>query len=107
MEELEQLKIYCQKEFSLELAENLSVHELKENIAKYINYLIQQNFNQLLILLYKIDINESMLKQLLRENTGEDAGQIIAQMIIERQLQKIQTRRNFKKTDNESGEEKW
>ena len=107
MEELELLKIYCQKEFSLELAENLSIHELKGNMSKYINYLIQHNFNQLLNHLYRIDINESRLQQLLRENTGEDAAQIIAQLIIERQLQKIQTRREFKKNDNESGEEKW
>ena len=40
-----------------------------------------------------IDVDEARLKKLLKDNAGEDAGMIIARLIIERQLQKIVTRR--------------
>jgi hypothetical protein len=107
MEEFELLKTYCQNELAFEFAENLSVNEMQEKIAQYINYLIQNNFNQLVNLLYRIDVNESRLQNLLKENPGEDAGKMIANLIVERQLQKIQTRRDFKAKDIESDAEKW
>jgi hypothetical protein len=52
-------------------------------------------------------VNESRLQNLLKENPGEDSGKMIANLIVERQLQKIQTRRDFKAKDSESDAEKW
>jgi hypothetical protein len=82
--------------------------EIKEKLAEYINYLIANNFQHLVYLLYRIDINEVKLKHILKENTGDDAGKLIAQLIIERQRQKLITRELFKKNyPGESDEEKW
>ena len=107
MEEFELLTTYCQKELSLEFSENLSINEIQEKIAAHIKGLIQNNFNRLVNLLYRIDVNESRLQRLLRENPGEDAGKIIAGLIVERQLQKIKTRRDFKSNDPAPDAEKW
>jgi hypothetical protein len=107
MEDFELLKTYCQKELALEFVGNLSLNDMRDKIALYINYLIQNDFNQLVNLLYRIDVNESRLQNLVRENPGEDAGKMIANLIVERQLQKIQTRRDFKAKDSESDAEKW
>lgn len=93
----------------IELPEGLSINELREIIADYINPLISNNFNKLISLLYRLDINEVKLRQLLNDNQAEDAGIIIADLIIERQIQKIQSRERFhKKGEKDIDEnEKW
>ena len=59
-------------------------------------------------ILYRIDVNERKLKYLLQENVGEDAAFIIADLIIERQIEKIKSRQQFsRRDDNISEEEKW
>ena len=68
---------------------------------------ITNNFEKLISLLYRVDVSERKLKQMLNENKNSDAGKIIAELIIERQLQKIKTRNEFKKRDDVSDEEKW
>ena len=57
--------------------------------------MINDDFNRLISLLYRIDVSETKLKQLLRENTTTNAGLLIARLILERQWQKIETRRKF------------
>ena len=80
----------------IDLPENISFELLKEKLAAYINHLIQADFEKLVSLLYRIDVSENKLKYLLNENPGEDAGKIIAGLIIERQMQKIKFRRQYK-----------
>jgi hypothetical protein len=77
------------------LKENLSRDQIKERLTEYINDLIDHNFNKLVNLLYKIDVSESRLKRLLDETSGNNAGDIIAELIIERQIQKIESREQF------------
>jgi hypothetical protein len=91
----------------LEPTRKYSLQELKEMLAKHINHLLQTNFEQLVNLLYRIDVSEKNLKELLAKNPKQDAGDIIAVLIIERQLQKIKTREQFKKDADFEGEEKW
>jgi hypothetical protein len=78
-------------------------------LAEKVNALIEGNFDQLLQLLYRIDINEYRLRRLLVENEGEDAGKIIARLIVQRQWEKIESRRKYRQdTDaGADGEEKW
>lgn len=86
----------------------LKDHLLFEKLSQYINYLVKNDFDRLVSLLYRIDINENKLKELLKTNAGIDSGKIIATSIIERQLQKIMLRRENQKNDSEIEEdEKW
>ena len=89
-----------------EVLEKYSAEDLENNLAVYINELILHDFNKLVSLLYRIDINESKLKNLLQTNPDTDAGIMIAKMIIDRQLQKIELRKSFK-SERESDEERW
>ena len=92
----------------VDLQESLSMDELKKLLADYINPLISNNFHKLITILYRVDINESKLRQLLQDNPGEDAGTIIAGLIIERQMQKIKSRESFRKKETDIDEnEKW
>jgi hypothetical protein len=102
------LILALKKDLQIDLAEKISIEEIKEKLAGYINHLINHDFQQLVMLLYRIDVNEAKLRVLLKENQKEDAGNMIAQLIIERQLQKIKSRREFsQKRDDDFGEEKW
>lgn len=72
-----------------------------------INDLINNDFQKLVAILYRMDVNETRLKQLLNENPGTNAGIIIAELMIERQAQKIKSRQTYKPDENISDDEKW
>ena len=91
----------------IELQEGLSTDELKNIVAGYINPLISNNFNKLISILYRMDINEAKLRQLLHDNPAEDAGMIIADLIIERQLQKLKSQKENKSTNIIPEDDKW
>ncbi len=84
--------------------EKLSFDEL----AAHINELIAKDFSKLVYLLYAVDVSEKKLKQILAEHPNEDAGKLIALMIVERQEQKRKSREQFKLPEQDIPEEdKW
>ena len=90
--------------FSLQSNENNFVDFLTDKI----NFLIVNDFNKLIYILYRADINEQKLNKLLAENKKEDAGKIIAALFIQRHLEKIKSRReNNTNARNDSEEERW
>lgn len=78
-----------------------------DKLAVFINELISNDFPKLVNILYRIDVDEKKLKQLLKANPGTDAGRIIAEMIIERQIRKIRSREEHKRQDLDGDAEKW
>lgn len=83
------------KQVDTDLTEDISRHELQQKLTVFINDLILNDFQKLISILYKVDVDEKKLKRILKENAGTDAGEIIATLVIERQLQKIETRKKF------------
>jgi hypothetical protein len=82
----------------------------RARLEELINHLLNNDFEKLINILYRIDVSESKLKKLLKENPGINASSIIAGMIIERQLQKIRSRGQFtqpKNHDDKDENEKW
>ena len=93
---------------AIELSYTDSFEEMKKTLAAYINGLIQRDFQKLIFVLYRVDVNEAKLKQLLQQNSAEDSGNIIADLIIERQLQKIESRQKFRQQQSgDDKEERW
>lgn len=81
---------------------------LLEKLAQEINQLILNDFEKLIQCLYRMDVSEIKLKELLQKSSDTDAGTLIAKMMIERQLQKIKYSNSY--TPNradDSGEERW
>jgi hypothetical protein len=95
------------KSIDIELPDNISLEQVKEILSNHINHLIQNNFQKLVSVLYRIDVSEEKLKYLLKENADKDTSQIITDLIIERQLQKIKSREEFKNMNRETGEDSW
>jgi len=91
----------------IELPENISFEVLRERLSSHINFLIRTDFQKLVSILYRVDVNESKLKQLLKENPDADAANIISDLIIERQLQKIRSRQEHRPDENINDDEKW
>lgn len=92
-----------------ELEKCRSVADLKQELPAYINHLITSDFNKLVQLLYRLDVSETKLKKMLAENAGTDAGLLVSELIIDRQLQKLRTRANFRQPgeNNIGDDEKW
>lgn len=93
--------------FGVALLESISLNELKEELAAYINTLIQSDFNKLVQLLYRIDVDEAKLKAILKQNPDTDAGLIIAGLVIERQLEKIESRKENENNNIIPDDDKW
>jgi|SRR5687767_13288218 len=92
----------------IDLPGNISSDELRMILASHINRLIQTDFQKLVSILYRLDVSESKLRNLLKEHHETDAGLIIAGLMIEREKEKIQSRRQFDKRDeNINDDEKW
>lgn len=86
---------------------NVTESELRSKLSDYINSLITKDFSRLIAILYRLDISERNLKELLQEQPQTNAGNIIADMIIERQLQKIETRKKYFSNNNIDADDKW
>jgi hypothetical protein len=75
--------------WELALQPSITEEELVQALAARINHLIVHDFPKLIHILYVIDVNEEKLKTLLRTYKDSDAAVIIAQLVIDRQRNKV------------------
>jgi hypothetical protein len=81
--------------------------EVKQQLVEGINYLLLHDFSGLVQTLYRVDVNEARLKQLLQEHPQTDAAVLIADLLIERQEEKLKTKSSFPYNDTIPEDEKW
>jgi hypothetical protein len=104
-ENIPQLRQDLSSDFNLPVTNDKK--QLSEALAEGINYLIQTDFARLINILYRIDISEQTLRETLEQQADKDAGLLIAELIIERQLQKQKMRAQFKPQQNIPDDDKW
>ena len=90
-----------------ELSQAKSEEVLLQRLSEFISELIQNNFHRLMLILYKVDISENKLKKSLQANADQDAALIIAKLIVEREIEKMNSRNSFGSGNDNSNEEKW
>lgn len=79
-----------------------------QQLKMAVSQLINEDFDGLLQLLYRVDVSESKLRGMLQQLPGHDAAEIIANLLLERQLQKIKSRReNVQRDENIPDDERW
>lgn len=83
-------------ETALVLRENDEMQRLKEWLSAVIEEMIDRDFEGLMWKLYRIDVSEQKLKERLANAPLDQSAAIIADMIIERELEKMKTRDSFK-----------
>ena len=77
-------------------------------LAFLVNGLLTSKPDRLISILYRMDVSEAKVRETLREKPNEDAGELIAELMIQRQREKIITRNRYKMPDNgDSAEERW
>ena len=89
------------------LLEPTDFKKLYEELVAHINHMLQHDFDSVLGILYRIDVSEARLRYMLQSNPDTDAATLIANLIIERQWQKIKTRQAFRRDDNIDENERW
>jgi len=81
--------------------------EILEQLISLVNELINTDFHALVQLLYRIDVDEKKLKQLLKEHEGVNAASIIAGLIIKRQVQKIAAKKRPGDREEPGHDDSW
>ena len=96
-----------QKDTGLIVSPAMSREELRQVLAAYLNELINHDFEKLISLLYRIDVDEQKMRLLLVQQQNENAAVLIADLIIERQLQKTESRKQSAHSKDIPDEDKW
>jgi hypothetical protein len=92
---------------SLLLQENIPYEQLVDTIAAHLEQLISQDFQQFVLLLYKVDVSEYKIRAVLESDLSPDVYRKIAVLLIERQQEKALSRKTNTKPAVDDGEEKW
>jgi len=80
----------------VEVKDTLSYEQLKEELTATLVYMLLHEMDKLMGILYRIDVNERKVKEAFAQNNPKQIAPILAELIIERELQKAQHRANFK-----------
>ena len=70
--------------------------ELKKFLSGKIRILLEEKFDSLVNLLYRIDVEDKKIEEVFSRKEKENVPDLIANLIIERLLQKIYYRRMYK-----------
>ena len=81
--------------------------DARAQLETYINELIEQDFSRLVDLLYRVDVSEKKLKMLLALEPNTNSAALIADLIIERQLQKQAWKQQHPPTTDIPEDERW
>jgi hypothetical protein len=73
-----------------------SLEEFRKYLTDKLKYLLDEKFDTLVNILYRIDINEKKLSQLFSGNNRDSIPASLTDMIIDRQLEKLRLRKLYK-----------
>jgi hypothetical protein len=101
--EIQSLQKFVEKDFVDDRFKTLIPNNDFERLEEFRNYLIvklkemyENNYELLLSTLYRIDVSENKLSELFGGQNSEDIPGRLADLIIERQLQKIRFRQQYR-----------
>lgn len=86
---------------------NLWLSYSKEQLTAAINDLINTDFDALITLLYRLDVDEQKVKSTLSSHPDANAGLLLAELILERQAQKEKTKQQFTQHHPIDEKDKW
>ena len=78
-----------------DLPENISEDQLRDVLIKAFAYLVEDDFSKLLQILYRADVDQYKLKELLENNSELSAAEVIADAYIARQKAKVETWKKY------------
>ena len=105
-EDLETIQNKLSQVFNLPASKE-DANEFIMELAAAIDKLLVDDFPRLVNMLYRVDVDEQRLKSELKDNPHANAGLLIAKLIVERQLKKAETKKQFEGNENIPEDEKW
>lgn len=105
--ELSELVKTLRDSWELDIQDTFSEEEILLQLGRKLSRLLERNPEEFFQLLYRIDIPEHKLNTVLQQT---DALGVLAKMIYDRQLEKIQSRQKYKgyfDNDKVDGELRW
>ena len=69
---------------------------LRARLSEIINYLIDNDYGRLLNAMYRLDISENLFREAFDKLKGEEVASRLADLVIEREMEKIKTRMKYK-----------
>src|SRR4030095_9548648 len=96
------------RHFELDVTDSVDqLARIRELLIEKLDYLLDYDFARLLRILYWVDISELSAKKALAMQTGHRPSEVLADLIIKRQIEKAMSRMKFKSenpdTDSEIG----
>ncbi len=82
--------------FELQKQDILSYEELHFILSRRIAELLEKNVEKLIHILYRIDVNQRRTDEIFNNPSKDDIVLLLTDAVIERQLQKVHTRRKYK-----------
>lgn len=107
MEKDRQIEVQQKLSPELNILADTNWNNWMQEAADRINKMIVTDFAGLVNLLYRMDVSERKLKAILAGNPHQDAGLVIAELMVERQLEKIRSRRQYRSSNDIPDDEKW
>jgi hypothetical protein len=77
--------------------ESFTREQLKAYLSRYIADLLEHDFEKLCNLVYRHDVAEEKFHLALDSGNIQQQAENIAELVIERELQKVETRKAYKK----------
>jgi hypothetical protein len=75
------------------------MEELHQYLTLAIRELLDTGFNKLLNALYRIDVSEKKVSEVIHLEAPDEIAPKLATLVIERELQKVYTRQKYSKPD--------
>lgn len=69
---------------------------LKQKLEEVIAYMLDNEFEKLCNAMYRLDVSEKLFHRALNETAKDAVPAVLAELVIERELQKVKTRRLYK-----------
>lgn len=93
-----------QQQWGLQVQDSITEEELLNMLAARIAVLLERDTESFFQLMYKLDISEKRLHEAF---SSDNPPASIAKLVYQRQLQKIESRRNFSSSTDADDDMKW
>jgi len=81
--------------FELASGDVLSFEEIHRILTERIHELLEKNVEKLIFILYRIDVGQKKTDEIFNNPSKEEIASLLATAVIERQLEKVKTRRKY------------
>lgn len=85
--------------------EKLTYQELLDSVSDQVGYYLESRPETLFSLLYRLDVSEPKVEKVMLHESDSPKNVMIAELIIQRQMDRIETKRKYKQEKIEGWDE--